>query len=319
MSSNKQLLAQATRLVPPLSSKLHKGQAGRVGILGGSKDYTGAPYYACYSAMKLGADLGHVICDPSAGAVIKTFSPDLIVHPVLEPSSSEANIKDHLTNLLPRLHVLVVGPGLGRDPYMQLSAKVALALCRENNAFVVLDADSLWLVGKEPEVVKGYKRAILTPNVAEFGRLCEALGVDQKKEGEDAARALSKALGGVTILQKGREDVITNGEEVIKGEEGGGLKRCGGQGDVLSGTVGTFLAWGKGYLDDGLKGDEERIQEERVPLIAAWAASSITRYCSRKAFEKKKRAMLTTDLLEEIGGAYEHFFGNVGNGEESKL
>lgn len=49
-------------------------------MLGGSKDYTGAPFFSCHSAMLLGADLGHIICEPSAGNVIKTYSPDLIVH-----------------------------------------------------------------------------------------------------------------------------------------------------------------------------------------------------------------------------------------------
>jgi ATP-dependent NAD(P)H-hydrate dehydratase len=56
----------------------------------------------------------------------------------------------------------------------------------------------------------------------------------------------------VTILQKGPSDIISNGErnEVIDVQ--GGLKRVGGQGDILSGAVGTFLAWGKAH------GEKER-------------------------------------------------------------
>ena len=81
--------------------------------------------------------------------------------------------------------------------------------------------------------------------------------------------AVSRALGGVTVLQKGAEDIIatnTGGasaeeareskvdpaegtEEQVVVDVPGGLKRCGGQGDILGGTVGTVLAWGKCYED----------------------------------------------------------------------
>lgn len=58
---------------------------------------------------------------------------------------------------------------------MQLAAKVALRLARQAGLYVVIDADGLWLVQNEPDVVKGYKRCILTPNVVEFQRLCDAV------------------------------------------------------------------------------------------------------------------------------------------------
>jgi ATP-dependent NAD(P)H-hydrate dehydratase len=74
---------EVRRIVPPLTTKLHKGSSGRIGVIGGSKDYCGAPYFSCHSSQLLGADLGHIICDPDAGQVIKGYSPDLIVHRVL--------------------------------------------------------------------------------------------------------------------------------------------------------------------------------------------------------------------------------------------
>lgn len=57
---------------------------------------------------------------------------------------------------------------------MQLAARVAIKLARENNVYIVVDADGLFLIQSDPSVVKGYKRAVLTPNVVEFGRLVEA-------------------------------------------------------------------------------------------------------------------------------------------------
>lgn len=98
--------------IPKLTSKLHKGQCGRIGVIGGSLEYTGAPYFAAISALKLGADLVYVFCTNDAAPVIKSYSPELIVNPLL----SEENAVDKIAPWLERLHSLVIGPGLGRDP-----------------------------------------------------------------------------------------------------------------------------------------------------------------------------------------------------------
>jgi ATP-dependent NAD(P)H-hydrate dehydratase len=66
------------------------------------------------------------------------------------------------------------------------------------------------------------------------------------------AARLSESLGGVTILQKGSTDIISNDHATEEVDEPGGLKRVGGQGDILSGLVAAFLAWAKGYEDGGL-------------------------------------------------------------------
>lgn len=155
---------------------------------------------------------------------------------------------------------------------MQNFAKLALSLARSQGMFIVLDADALLLVGQDPSLIKGYRRAVVTPNVVEFKRLSEQLGVDPAAPANKKAGLVSRQLGGVTVLQKGGRDIIstdTTGNEAdlgISRLEGanaakesvnetvevdveGGLKRCGGQGDVLSGSVGTFLAWGKCYED----------------------------------------------------------------------
>ncbi|KAG9123008.1 hypothetical protein FRC07_000360 [Ceratobasidium sp. 392] len=326
--ASRALLEQIKQIIPPLTPKLHKGQAGRIGVVGGSEDYTGAPYFAAISALRLGCDLSHVICEPGAGAGIKTYSPDLIVHPILNeneyaPSSSvntatntrlstPDSVKSKLESIVSRLHVLVIGPGLGRAKHMQNTAKVALQLAREK---ALIDADGLYLVQNEPDVVKGNARAVLTPNVVEFKRLCESLKIDTRGEPSSFAPALSKALGGVTIIQKGQTDLIVSGDQIEEISEPGGLKRCGGQGDILSGMAGTFLAWGKSYVDGGLDGGDaqgERIPEHRVPLLAAAGASILTRATSHIAFGKLGRGVITGDMIPEIGAAYAAKFGEEG-------
>ena len=141
--------------------------------------YTGAPFFAAIAALRMGADLSHVICAPSAANAIKSYAPDLIVHPILHPPSSNTlspdQVDSELSSLLSRLHVLVIGPGLGREDYMISHAKTALNLAKENGMYVVLDADALWILGQDLAILKGYRRAVITPNAVEFKRLSDAV------------------------------------------------------------------------------------------------------------------------------------------------
>ncbi|KIK50461.1 hypothetical protein GYMLUDRAFT_182735 [Collybiopsis luxurians FD-317 M1] len=329
------LFEQIKQIIPPLNGTLHKGQSGRVGVLGGALDYTGAPFFAAMSALRWGVDLSHVICSPTAAGAIKSYSPDLIVHPILREESSPSDVKPELNSLFSRLHVLVIGPGLGREPYMQNFAKLALNLARERGMFLVLDADALLLVGQDVSLIQGYRRAVLTPNVVEFQRLSEQVGIDPNTPADKRAEALSRELGGVAILQKGAKDIIaidTTGKaasaeqskvkdeekektkDVVEVDVEGGLKRCGGQGDILSGAVGSFLAFGKCY-EDGAFGDGN-IAASRMPLLAATGGSMVTRTASRLAFQKQGRGMVTQDMLGEIGKAFAEVFGAASQGSD---
>ena len=78
-----EMLQKVKAIVPKLTSSMHKGECGRIAVFGGCVLYTGAPYFAAISALKVGADLVHVFCEKGAGSVIKSYSPELIVHPVL--------------------------------------------------------------------------------------------------------------------------------------------------------------------------------------------------------------------------------------------
>ncbi|KAF8328388.1 YjeF domain-containing protein [Cantharellus anzutake] len=315
----KRILNDVRRIIPPLSPKMHKGQAGRVGVVGGSQDYTGAPFFAAI-------DLSHVICSPDAGSVIKTYSPDLIVHPIFNTKDDRARVESQLRDIFERLHVVVIGPGLGREDHMQDYARMAISIARDQDKYVVLDADGLWLIQKHPEYIRGYRKAVLTPNIVEFGRLRDALKIPKDAPADTLVSRIAKELGDVVILQKGAQDIISNGKrtEIIDVE--GGLKRCGGQGDILSGAVGTFLAWGKAYAETTIeKGDSEdsSIDIKDVPLLAACGASTITRVTSKLAFKKLGRGVVTGDMISEIGRAYEEVFGDVGEkgwkGKEVKL
>jgi ATP-dependent NAD(P)H-hydrate dehydratase len=91
-------------------------------------------------------------------------------------------IVDRVSSVFTRLHVLVVGPGLSRDSLMLDTAKELIQKAREKNMAIVVDADGLFVVQQHPETVKDYKKAVLTPNVVEFQRLCDRMVCTFQKE-----------------------------------------------------------------------------------------------------------------------------------------
>ncbi|KAI8632269.1 H-hydrate dehydratase [Xylariaceae sp. FL1651] len=331
------VLGKVRQMVPPMLDKFHKGQLGRVAVIGGSEDYTGAPYFSAMASARLGCDMSHVICTPGAGAVIKTYSPNLMVHPLMRQSPSQASqasssdtdpthVAAGIIDMLSRLHVLVIGPGLGRDPLMQETCARVLAAARERKMPVVLDADALAIVTKSPELVMGWREVVLTPNVVEFGRLWKGIMPEQQEQGGEGDKgeksesaqveALSKALGGVTIVQKGGKDLISNGETTLVVDLKGGLKRSGGQGDTLTGSIATFLAWRKAYLD-GLWDHGGHLKEAEMLSLAAFGGAAITRECSRLAFEKHGRSLQASDLTEQVHVAFLNIFGeSTGHGSK---
>ncbi|KAF2397406.1 Ribokinase-like protein [Trichodelitschia bisporula] len=321
--TRKELLAKVHKMVPPMLETFHKGQLGRVAVIGGSEDYTGAPYFSAMASAKLGCDMSHVICSPPASATIKSYSPNLMVHPymrlsnALEKPDTEASVQKAVLAMLPRVHVIVIGPGLGRDPLMQSTCAAVIKAAREQNIPFVLDADGLLIAQEQPELVQGYTECVLTPNVVEFGRLAKARGLDVKsfEDESQVCAALAKAYGGVTIIQKGAKDYISNGEYTYVSDGEGGKKRSGGQGDTLTGSIATLLGWRRAYLDKLWDHGGELTEKETLAL-AAFGGSAITRECSRLAFVEKGRSLQAGDLTDKV---HQAFLNVVGEKDESKL
>ena len=282
--------ARASSLIPSLLfSARRKGAHGKVLICGGSAEYVGAPYYAGFSSLITGADLCWVACAPGAAAPLKALSPELIVSPVvpIEPAGAAAALSS-LSPILSRVHALVVGPGLGRAPGALDFAAELMAHATSQNLPIVVDGDGLFLLSQQPHLLRGHGACVLTPNAGEWERLA---GLD---------------LGpGLCVLKKGESDrvVFTGGDAAVAAEVAGGgsPRRCGGQGDVLAGAVGTFLAWAAagGHLAAGAA-------DARGALAAAaCGAALLVRNAAASAFALKRRSTLTPDVLHALGGAFE--------------
>ncbi|KAG6544721.1 hypothetical protein Mapa_013911 [Marchantia paleacea] len=321
----KQILPALQEVVPSLAPNRHKGQAGKIAVIGGCREYTGAPYYAAFSALRMGADLSHVFCTEGAGTVIKSYSPELIVHPVLREShdtNSEnlswrklvEKVVGDVGKWLEKFDCLVIGPGLGRDELLMESVSEIILMARENNTPMIIDGDGLFLITNQPELICGYPLAVLTPNVMEHKRLVGKMMEGKKGVPEDMPsqlKALAERMGGVTIVQKGKFDLISDGHIVIASDYFGSPRRCGGQGDVLSGSTAVFFSWARHYMQNGegkaVANISERLSSNPA-IVGALAGSLLLRKSAADAFSKHKRSTLTTDIIDSLGPSMEEFF-----------
>ncbi|KAI3402479.2 hypothetical protein KGF56_004720 [Candida oxycetoniae] len=346
--THKELIHLSRQLVQPLLPNFHKGQAGKVCVIGGSEDYTGAPFFSAHSAALVGADLSHVICEKQAALVIKSYTPDLMVHPYLLDLENplvkigddelknirKLSIEDILNStndgvlnriiddlvlpkvqtLLDKTDIIVVGPGFGRDPLMLKTLVRIVEEVKVLNKPIIFDADSLYLLSIQPQLITNYSKAILTPNVVEFQRIAKKfdISIDLKNRySQDSlieqTQQVSQRLGNVLIFRKGESDIIANTKSVVVNSFPGSPKRVGGQGDTLTGAIATLVNWSNNYLD-AMWDNKVEIEIDDAHILACYAASSLVRVASGKAFKKHGRAMQTSNVHEYIHDAYLELF-----------
>ncbi|XP_052869531.1 ATP-dependent (S)-NAD(P)H-hydrate dehydratase-like [Anopheles cruzii] len=167
-----------------------------------------------------------------------------------------------------------------------------IRICRQLQKPLIIDADGLFLITQDIGLVKDYYGAILTPNAIEF---CRLFGKDR-----DLTMASLARLGaGVTVIEKGRNDRIYDSQTSEKYEcpQGGSARRCGGQGDLLAGSLATFYYWAL-----------ESKQEISPAMVACFAASTLTKTCNKYAFKAKGRSMTCTDMIDQIHQVFDDLF-----------
>ncbi|XP_062182787.1 ATP-dependent (S)-NAD(P)H-hydrate dehydratase-like isoform X2 [Phragmites australis] len=282
--------AVVRRITPPLDRTRHKGQAGKIAVIGG-----------CH--------LSHVFCTKDAATVIKSYSPELIVHPILEESYSvrdderayvSSKILTEVAKWMERFDCIVVGPGLGRDSFLLDCVSNIMRHARQANIPTVVDGDGLFLITNNLGLVEHNPLAILTPNVYEYKRLVQmVLNCDVNEEtASEQLTALCQKIGGVTIMRKGKADLISDGKTVTQVSTFGSPRRCGGQGDILSGSVAVFSSWARHFILSNVQPTAERVNPMTLGCIAG---SLLLRKAASLAFEKNKRSTVTTDIIEFLG------------------
>ncbi|WP_428568591.1 MAG: NAD(P)H-hydrate dehydratase [Solidesulfovibrio sp. DCME] len=226
------------RALGAVSPTLHKGSAGRVVVVGGSRGLTGAPLLAALGALRSGAGLVSVACPGAVEIALKAGFPDVMTMPIGPGGHFTADDASAVREFCAGAGAVALGPGLGRheDSAGFLEALLPLP-CR-----LVLDADGLYFLAHNPGLAARLSpETVLTPHPGEAARL---LGTDIATVEADrcaCARELAARFGAVAVL-KGPATVVAapDGTVAVSPVIAPNLA-VGGSGDVLSGLAAALF------------------------------------------------------------------------------
>lgn len=263
----------------PRPSETHKGDYGRLLVIGGSETFSGAPYLAAMAALRTGVDIAYVAAPVETAHDIASMSPSIITVKLkgdhLSPESCPV-----LRAFLEKSSAVVMGPGLGLHKETVAAVKELIGAVERSKVPLLLDADALKAFAESKHRVDF--PLVFTPHGGEFQILT---GRELPKELEskvERVRAMAEELN-ATILLKGPVDIVSDGKRVKLNKiiHNPGMT-VGGTGDVLSGIVGALLSQG---FD---------------PFRAAVSGVFINGAAGDFAAHEKGYHLLPTDLIEWI-------------------
>jgi len=223
------------KLTRPKSDS-HKGQNGRLLIIGGSKLFHAASLWSLTVASRI-VDLVHYCSVEENNKIVFELKKEFRNGIVISRNDVDDYIKED--------DVILIGPGMTRDEETKILTDRLLQKYSEKQW--VIDAGALQMM----ELSHIPKNAILTPHHQEFeiligknkelGRACRQAGIRNNEENKTAIAVQEFAKEHECIvLLKGKEDVASNGKEtkIVEGGNVGMTK--GGTGDVLAGLIAAF-------------------------------------------------------------------------------
>jgi len=225
-------------VIPQRKADTHKGDYGKVLVVGGCIGYTGAPWLAASAAFRTGSGLVYMAVPESIYAIEAARCGEIICMPF---AARDGRFSDEalegLMSLAGKCDVCVIGPGLGRS---EASDRLVFGLLERTECPVVLDADGINAVSGNINVLHDRamrgRETIITPHDVEFARLGGDLTGGRLKGCAD----LSARLSSVVVL-KGNTTVIASPEgKCIVNTTGNPGMAKGGSGDVLAGIVASL-------------------------------------------------------------------------------
>ena len=219
--------------MPKREQNSHKGDFGKILVIGGKVGMGGAVCLSSFAAFKMGAGLV-TVCMPKE---LTEYIGELPYEAMTMPMDFECDI-DKIADLVNNYDVVLFGNGIGREEYVfNLLEKIL-----ENiEVPIVIDADGLFALSRFPEKIKG-KNAVLTPHSMEMARL---LGVDLdtvEKNRFEHSKEFSEKYN-VTLVLKGNHSIITapDGRQNVNMTGNSGMATAG-SGDVLAGMTAALMA-----------------------------------------------------------------------------
>lgn len=224
----------------PLKEDGHKGDMGKVLVIGGSKDMVGAVYLASQAALRMGAGLVYVLVPQSIGLLVQSKATEQIVRTLDDRGEGHFLVDqvEGLAGFIEDMDAIAIGPGMGR----QDDNLAYLAYLLENyKGPLLIDADGLNSLAGRMDLLGKKKNVYLTPHHMEFSRLT-GLGLEEiKGNRKDLAKTFAHdhKLG---LLLKGKNSLVTDGQKLYINKTGNEGMATAGSGDVLTGMALALLA-----------------------------------------------------------------------------
>lgn len=263
--------------IPKRYNNSHKGTYGKVAVIAGSKNMSGAAFLCGKAAYSVGAGLVKIYTHESNRTIVQSQLPEAVMMTYEEYGGALACVED----VLSWATVIVVGPGLGVDT---TSERMLYELMMRAEVPVVLDADALNILSNNIELLESISvPVVMTPHMKEMSRLIDKTPSEIMDNRFEIAREFAKKTG-VTLVLKDAKSVVTDGgEQSYINLAGNNGMSTGGSGDVLSGIIAGMIAGGLSLAEAAKMGT----------FVHCMAGD-------KAAEEKGKYAMLASDILNHI-------------------
>ncbi len=226
----------ARSLLPVRPERSNKGDFGRVLCVCGSHGMAGAAYLCAKSAYRSGAGIVEIFTQESNRVILQTLVPEAVITVYEEYSP------DLLLAALSRANSVVAGCGMGITPTSRKILSDLLHTIEPSRASLILDADALNLLSRNPSLLKYAKDAVITPHAMEMSRLTGKCIDEILALAPDVAYEYAKTHSLICVL-KDRHTVVTDGSgRLFLNKSGNNALSTGGSGDVLSGILGGLFA-----------------------------------------------------------------------------
>ena len=260
--------------LPVRSDNAHKGDLGRVLVVGGSVGMAGAIALAAQAALRTGSGLVRVIVPSDVQPVVSSFSPCLMVLPA---ATCDGGFADQAVELILEhcqwADVVALGPGMGCTAAGQ---EIVRKLYQQLAQPLVVDADGLNnLADAGCNLSEHQGVRVLTPHPGEFQRLVGQTETDRGQLEELAIQLAARHH--LTLVLKGHRTLVTDGQQQCHNPTGNAGMATAGSGDVLTGIVASLLGQGlspfsasrNGCYLHGMAGDIAAERLGKASLIAS--------------------------------------------------
>jgi ADP-dependent NAD(P)H-hydrate dehydratase len=228
-------------LLPRRQQDSHKGDYGRVLLVGGSRGMAGSISLSAMASMRTGSGLVSVLVPDRCLETVACFDPCLMTIP--GPDTEQGHFDVGTVSVLEshgqKADAIAIGPGMGTG-----HGAIALvkSVCRISHVPRVFDADAINVLASLGDECRIEGPAVLTPHPGEMQRLTGVSAKDRDAQIEAAARLAAQWK--VVILLKGTKTLVTDGTERWFNETGNPGMAKGGSGDCLTGIIASLLGQG---------------------------------------------------------------------------